>query len=446
MRIFKNKICKRVVSLLSIVAIFFCMDWGVGQLIQPISYATYFNHDLEMIEKSDYDSMVVFVGASRVYRTFVPKIFEEAWNVDCVLNAGSSSQPICGTYYELKDLVERVHPQKVYIGVTVDQLTENPAENLQGRLIVYDRLNLKNRFLMGLKCFNFEEREYFLNAYRYKDRLTKKKIKKHLKKVKKLKAANYKDNPKKNEYYADKGFVYNKDSFKTGTMKITEGADFSDDLIIKENLTYLDKCVDLCKKNNIEVHLVSGVTTVMRMYVSAGYQKSVDFYTEYAKKKGIRYYNLNFLKDREKNLPDEMMHDYNHLNGEGANITSEIFAEIVKKEEAGEDISSYFYKDLDDFKKDVKRIVAVNADIQEDKDKENVLHLQLTSLQNDDVKPRYRVSVRYSKGENYQVLSDWNESKKAEVKVAKKSGYTIRVEAGAENKELGTACRYYKFK
>ena len=52
-------------------------------------------------------------------------------------------------------------------------------------------------------------------------------------------------------------------------------------------------------------------------YESAGYQDAVDFYNNYAEENGIVYYNLNYLKGREEIFPDSVMHDDNHLNGEG---------------------------------------------------------------------------------------------------------------------------------
>ncbi len=89
MHIFENKTFKRVISLLSLVAMIICLNWGIGEVLKPITYATYFNHDISTIEESEHGADIIFIGASRVYRTFVPKIFEGCWNVDSVINAGS---------------------------------------------------------------------------------------------------------------------------------------------------------------------------------------------------------------------------------------------------------------------------------------------------------------------------------------------------------------------
>ncbi len=446
MQTFKNKVPQRVLSVLSLVALIVCMDWGIGETLEPITYATYFNHDIEEMEDSGHDADVLFVGASRVYRTFVPQIFEDKWNVNGVINAGSSSQPICGTYYQLKDLIERVHPGRVYIGVTIEQLTTDPEEDLQGRLIVYDRLSLKNKFLMGLNGFSLSEKRYLFDTYRFKDRFDKKTIISNLDAKKELAVSDYCSYSEDSEYYADMGFVYSYNTYATGTIPITTApGDFSDDLILADCLHYLDLCIDLCRKNNIDVNLVSGVTSVMRMYNSDGYQAAVDFYQEYASSKGIKYYNLNYLKNREEIVPDELMHDYNHVNGEGAYVVSDIFADIVLKEEAGEDISNYFYNNLDEFKKVVKRIVAVGAEIQEDSEKNNVFHIHMQSLQNDNIKPIYRVLIKHSASDSFEVISGWTSNPDIEIEVAEEAGYVIRVEAGANDGSYGVASQEYAY-
>lgn len=79
------------VSLFIMLAICFNI---IGYILEPSSYALYFNHDLEEIEKTESRVDLAFVGASRVYRSFVPEVFEEKIGVQNVVNAGSSSQPI----------------------------------------------------------------------------------------------------------------------------------------------------------------------------------------------------------------------------------------------------------------------------------------------------------------------------------------------------------------
>ncbi len=444
MRIFKNKTLGRVLSFLSIVLLIIGMDRGLGYLLAPITYATYFSHDVRELEKAGEKADVVFIGASRIMKTFDTRVFEDEWGMKCVLNAGSSAQPISATYYQLKDLIERMHPDRVYLGAAIDELLSDREDPLNWRLQVLDRLSLKNKILMVLDCFAPEEAIYLLQTYRHNENLDIENIRTNVREKTALRKTGERLRTDRLEYYVGNGFTYNRYSCAPGTIPITGAADFSPDKVSDDKLKYLDACIKLCKDNNIEVNLVTGVTSVMRMYACTGYQEANDFYKSYAEANGIKYYNLNYMKDRESLLPDDKMYDYNHCNGEGARIVSEFFAQVVKKEEAGEDISQYFYRDLDDFRKSVKRIVAVGAEISEG-ERENTVHISIESLHNDDAAPLYRVLI-CGEGENeYSAVQDWTRENELEIELGDAPSYMIKVEAGTADKAYGTASQEYTY-
>ncbi len=444
----KNNPLKRILSLLLIIALIIGMDWCMGQLLETPSYATCLSRDIKALEESGTSADVVFIGASRTQRTFVPEVFENEWGLNCVINAGSPAQPISATYYQLKDLIERMRPDRVYIGVTIDILLEENEAGLQSRLAVLDRLSFKNKLLMALNCFSPKEAMYFFKSYRYNDQLTLEQIKtNHAEKAKFMETGIFvrDDNLGHTDRYADKGFVSSSNSCASGTISIRGNSSFSADNISRDKLKYLDACVELCKDNKVDVALVSGVTTAARMYLCKSYQDANDYYRKYAEKNGIKYYNLNYMKNRETLLPDELMADYNHTNGEGATVASKFFAEIVKKEEAGEDISQYFYTNIDEYKKTVKRIVAVGADAFPDEEQENLLHINITSLQNDDVYPMYRILIREQSEEEYTVAQDWTSEREFEIEIGDATWYVIRIEAVTEDPSIGTASHEYVY-
>lgn len=446
MLIFKNKIFQRVMSPIIILLLLVLIDSGVGELLEPVTYATYFNHDVKDIEDTEEVVDIVFIGASRVYRTFVPDIFEKKLGLNCVVNAGSSSQPICATYYELKDLVERVHPRKVFIGVTWDQLISDNSDRLQGKLIVYDRLSLTNRLIMGVNCFNLSEKRYLMDCYRFKDKFTLDKMKVNWGEHQELINNGYIAYSDDKEYYADTGFVYNYDTYETGTIPITGGGEYSDSKILREDQWYLDECIDLCEKNNIEVALVTGVTSVMRMYATDNYQEAVDFFSNYAQKNNIQYYNLNYLVGREDFLPDELMHDYNHVNGEGAYIVSDLFSDILNEEAEGKDINKFFYNDIDEFKDSVHRVVAVKAIITSDEASDTLYHAVIESLQNEEVEVYYRVLIKYETDDEYSTLIERSSQNELDFCVEKEGAFTIRIEAISDDEDVNKiAWQEYSF-
>lgn len=444
MRIFKNNVFKCIFSLAFIGALLIGMDQGLRVILEPVSFATYFNPNIREIEESGVKVDMVFLGASRTQRTFVPQVFEDELGYDCVVNAGSVLQPVSGTYYELKDMIERLHPKCVCIGVTWDQLINEPR--LQGKLIVCDRLSFCNKVLMEVRSLTFEEKKYVSYAYRFKDNLDIEKIESNISLKKKLRGLDYHLVLEDEDYYADNGFVYGYGGFDSGTIGITGDRVFSEDLIRKDSLNYLNKCIDLCKKEGVNVILVSGLTSVMTMYNVPAYQDAVDYYTDYAHSKGIDYYNLNYLKNREEYIPDELMYDYNHINGKGAYMVSRDFARILKRAMSGEDVSSCFYANMDDFKKDVKRIVAVGADCWVDEDNEDLLHLNIRSLQNDDIEPLYRVSVKYSGPEDFRLVRDWDKDTIIDIRTSELSEITVRLEARPATGAYGGASHDYSYR
>ena len=444
MRIFKNKIFRRIVSILLLLCLFILLDTGVGELLRPVTYTTSFNHDLSVIEKAGQPVDMVFVGGSRIFYSFVPRVFEESLGLDCVLNAGSASQPLCATYFELKDLIERFHPRHVVIGVAWNQLLNTVT--LQSRLIVYDRLSLRNRLLMAAECFEVSELPYLLATYRFKDNLDPETIRIQQEAKRKLAENNDEPYAAEGEYYADKGFVYDSQSYKTGTIPIQDYRTFSRKRIQEDRLKYLDACIDLCRKNGIEVTLISGPTTMMRIYTIDHYQSAVDYFMEYAEEKKVPYYNMNYLVGREDFLPDELMRDYNHTNGEGGRVVSEKLAEILKNAADGNDVSSYFYENLDALKKDVHRIVAVDADIKADPDDAHHYHVAITSVQNEDVEVVYRLLIKYSGEEKFRVVQNWTAESNLEFYLEKEKNCAVRVEAGSPDESVGHASQRYTVK
>jgi hypothetical protein len=445
MQIFKNKILSRILSVLLIAALIIGMDQALGYLLEPVDVVMYnndFGREITKLERSGEKADAVFVGTSRTARSIAPEVFEDKLGLNCVINAGCDGQSFSGSYYQLKDLIERTHPDRVYIEVTIDRLLN---DRFNWRLLMLDRLSLKNKLLMALNCFSPKDAVYFFKTYRYNDHFSLGQMKTTLEAKAEMEETRKLICQMLDEYYAGKGFVYSYSSCASGTIRILSTDSFSREKIAPDKLKYLNACVELCKKNNIDVALFTGVTSVMRMYACDGFQDADEYCREYAEKNGIKYYNLNYMKDRETLLPDECMKDYNHSNGEGAMAASKFFAEVIKAEEAGEDTSQYFYANLDEFKKSVKRIVAVGAEIQPDEERENILHISITSLQNDDVRPQYRVSLRKQDEEEYTVAQDWTAESEIEIEIGDAARYTIKVEAAAEDPSYGTARQEYTY-
>lgn len=444
MRIFRGRISQRILSLLVLMALITAETYIIGELLTPISYADYFNHDMELIEQKNQHVDSVFIGGSRTYRTFAPKSFEEKIGWNCVVNAGTSQQPLCATYYQLKDLVERVHPEYVILGVTTNRLLGEPTR--QGKMLVYDRVSFLTKVEYVLDCFNKDNLPYLFPPYRFRNNLGK--LPSVIEKRKTVIENNYQPDEEASEYYVEKGFAYSKRTYETGNVAIEGDVSFSKEAVKEENLKYLDACVALCKEEGIHLYLVTPPTTMMCIYSYPGsqYDEVTQFCKQYAEENHLVYHNLNYLIGREEFLPDERMHDFNHVNGEGAYVVSEIYAEILRKDIAGMDTGDYFYADLGELKADVHRIVAVGAEIEEDEDDYRVMHINISSLQNDTVEPLYKVDISVDGGTSYTGLTEWSAEKEMDIRIENDRPFQIKVRASTGNEGDAEAYQVYYYK
>ncbi len=410
----------------------------IGRLLVPVSFADYYNHDMESIEENGELVELLLLGDSKVYSSMDARLLEERLGYQNVLVASSSSQPLNGTYFLLKDMMERVHPQRVIISLDYGCLIEE--NKLQPMLLVTDRLSLKNRILMFKNCFYGRDLFYFFDIYRYRDNLDQ--IFQLIEDRKEMKERNYADDPEVDDYYMYKGFVYRKGSVATGNMPIYTKGSFYEEDIDPNNLAYLDKCVELCKENDVELILIDSPTTMMRMFYVENYAGFSEYIDNYAREHGLTFYNLNYLKDREMFLPDEMMIDYNHTSGEGAKLVSELFAEILQRHDRGEDVSDYFYEDFAEFARNVTRIVAVDAEIETDGD---AVHFDLRCLHSDSVKALYRIDYKDQQG-NYRILEDWTDKDHLDLKLPADATGEVKVMAATDPEDEKMAYQFYDVK
>ncbi len=180
----------------------------------------------------------------------------------------------------------------------------------------------------------------------------------------------------------------------------------------------------------------------MRLYNIENYQEAEDFYTAYAEKHNLSYYNLNLLRSREELLPDSLMHDYNHVNGEGAEVISKQYADILKKQMNGEASTDLFYSSLEELKDGVERIVAVSADIETGNGK---IILKIKSLQSNDVIPEYQVQVAVDGGE-YTSISGYSGKTDYVIEIPEEGKIKIRIDArNSEKRSEAGAFQVYEY-
>ena len=375
---------------------------------------------VEQLEANHDDVDLFFVGGSRVYRSFDPDIFDEVLGVKNTTNSGTPAQRPPLTYHLVKDFLERFNPKCVIVGATYNGMQYEQTKSTVS--MAMDRMNFANRIQSLVNLYGFDgflvatgKSEYLsnLNIEEVKDRIA-------------MKSAPYKEKQVlEEETHKSNGFSGEYKSLKPGSITSgydSEGDGFDVKDIDADTMAYYDKIIKLCKEKDIRVIMITGPCTLFKLYRVNNYQGAVDFFNEYAEKNGIEYYNLNYIKDREDILPDNLFKDKIHLNYEGGQRISKIFANILKEDLAGKDISYHFYKNLEELKKDVHRIVCCFCKAEY---VGNEVQILLSSYHNKGVKPEYRVLDMEG-----NVIVDWTNSTKINLPSGKMKGIKeIRAEA-----------------
>ncbi|MCF0228508.1 MAG: hypothetical protein HUJ76_02280 [Parasporobacterium sp.] len=430
----KGKKIKIILSAVITAAVIAAGLHILGNVLTPPNFNMHIVNDLKKVDASGGKIDMMFIGASRMYHSFIPSVFEEELGIDTVFNFGAANAAYSGTYYQLKDMVERYNPSRVIIGVTMDELTDD--EWLRGKLVIWDRLSTGGKLQYFFGGLYVEDWKYTLYAYRFREEITN--ISYNLEEKARLEATDYASAPTDGFYYGGKGFVTSDYKIPQGHIEINGGREFTVESINSRAVEYLDRCMELCRNRGIEVILVTPPTSMMRIYNMSGYQEVVDYYTEYAEKNGAVFYDLNLLKDREEFLTDEEMVDYNHVNSRGAEIISDIMVQLIKAHDAGEDTSVFFYPDVDSMKADVKRIPAVGCrTIVWEKNEgregyENALgtaYIQLISMHNDDIIPEYCIEILRSGESEYESLTGWTGDENIILELPADGTFTLRIRA-----------------
>ncbi len=430
MRIFKNRIFKAVTLIILVVVFLVVTEVVLGRALNGVNSNTYFSMEMAAYEKEGREADILFLGSSRVYHGFVPEVFEQKLGMDLVINAGSATQRPESSYYMLKDMYRRFHPKIVVFGVQwngiLDESTD--AQRLESAVTIAERMSVPGKLTYIPNYIFSDQLPNFSLVYRNRNNFRFDKMSENITKYIKLVNEGYTPDTGANSYYHGKGFVYANTSCEPGNIPVMdeEQSSFTTAEISQEKVRCLDRICDFCEKKGIRLFLVATPVSMMNMYHIEGYQEAVDFYTEYAKEKGISFCNLNYLKDREEWFGDERMTDYVHMSGEAAEEISAIYADILDSELNGKESSAEFYPDLDALKKDVHRVVALRAGLL--KEGENV-HISIEALSNDIGNNLYRIEFLTADG-NAEVLREWE----------KGSEIDVTIPAGKEGRLKISAC------
>ncbi len=406
-------------------------------LIEPADYSIYFNRILKNKANANNGHIdLLFIGTSRPHRTFSPEVFEKELGLTSVFNASSGLQPLDASYYMLKEIGSRYKPKYAVMDIT-GMTFFNTNETLE-KVIVLDRLHGINKIEYLLNGFRPDE---YLNAvslcYRFRNNFTFETMKEIVHEKQVLRENGYTQRWADQDLYTDSGFIY---SYQTGDIENALPGKYDFEKVLPERYEYLEKIISYCEQNGIRLFFVTTPTSIMNLFQTANYQEFTDHVTDFAADHNIPYVNLNYLKNREEWLGDDLMFDAGHVNGAGAELVSARYAQVIKAILTGDEIPDIFYANAEEVKSTADRILALRAKITIT---DLIASVRLTSCQPDNIKPLYRISFS-TDDRNFIPITEWTEKTEFSFDMSKYRGTAhFLIEAMSTTGEPGTSIKYH---
>ena len=292
-----RRACKRVIYVLVFLLIF-------GLLFEKINYVlrikVHQNDTVGSFYKEPKDSIdVVFVGSSHAFLSFSPMNLWDEYGITSY-NLSTGCQPIACSYYLMKEAIRTQHPKVIVLETYTTCYSrdytnsERVHQAIDGMPLNFTKMELVNDYLANTMTFD-KRLEYVFPIILYHGR---------------WKSIKSKDIHPQRTYL--RGFVAN---IRVEPQK--RPAIVTDEKNIYENnLIYIEKIIQLCNDNNVEL-------VMCRAPIADGtkYEKTcrkVNFVKNYAIENNIPFIDyLDLADDIELDYDTDFL-DWQHLNVIGA--------------------------------------------------------------------------------------------------------------------------------
>ncbi|MDD3137472.1 MAG: hypothetical protein PHX08_00655 [Lachnospiraceae bacterium] len=284
--------------------------------------------DLHNIRTKEYDD--IFVGTSHGLNAINPEIIDR--------KTGRKSTNLClpneflvDSYYLIKETCRTKKPSRVIYQLDPSYwcTSENTGENAVYIYNQYPFSDVKVKYFKA-KIMELDFRTvltpwiYYRNCYRSGVQTIKNKITNDYK--------NYGVNALNDEqrYFTKEGFVYQKPLEVTGEPDIV----FWDESKLQERERYyFDKIVNFCKKEGIELVIISTpIPSVTLEKYQKQFTKADTYFANLAQEYDLKYYNFDKLSEKEFDKSITGYVDFEgHMSGELGNKFSMMLGTYLKK-------------------------------------------------------------------------------------------------------------------
>lgn len=293
---------------------------------------------------------VLFLGSSHCYRSLDPAITDEIFEAN-TFNAGTSSQNLDGSYTLLVEAGKNNNLQRVYVEMyySIAGTTYKERTEMTSTYIISDYMHPSlNRFFY---LINAGAPECLINSF-IPARRNWYKIFDGMYVINTV-SSKLEDSYRRfeypvgtGEYYAGKGYVASTEQLKGGFSNKGHYGEIPANIFSEDDLKYLDKIINYCRKNNIEVTFFTAPMPDFRLVDIGNYDEYISQMNEFTAKYDVEYFDFNLCKKNYFSYQSDYFKDNSHLNALGAEKFSKIFANFFNGNISEEDLfySSYAEK------------------------------------------------------------------------------------------------------
>lgn len=297
--------------------------------------SAYTRHTFREMYTQEENIDILFLGSSHCYRSLNPKITDEIFAKN-TFNCGSSSQRLDATYAVLKEVAKRNELQTVYIELYYKMLLNKDYQSdaeVTDIYLVSDYMKPSwNRTELLL---NASSPECYINSFvparRNWQRLLNIPYMARLI-IQKCSDSYWGEYPMSDfGNYIGKGYVEAYGTYDPSAKALTrENGDSSqvpERLFEADNAKYLNKIIDYCKENNIELIFFTSPLREEDLEAIGNY----DFYVTQVNRflnGRCAYYDFSLCREDKLYLNNDDYKDNDHLNAYGAKKFSVLFAQF----------------------------------------------------------------------------------------------------------------------
>ncbi|HOC08546.1 MAG TPA: SGNH/GDSL hydrolase family protein [Bacillota bacterium] len=303
---------KRILTALITIALTASSLYILERLLMPKYVSAIVEGSLvEEYYSEDKNHDVIFIGDCEVYESFSPITLWEHYGITSYIR-GSAQQLIWQSYYLLEETLKYEKPEVVVFNVLAMKY-DQPQKETYNRMTL-DGMRMSLSKLKAIRASMMEDEkfvEYIFPLLRYHSRWSE------------LTAEDFRYMFRKDKLFHN-GYYMRVDVRPVQT--VPKGRKLADYRFGERAYYYLDRMVELCKENDIELVLIKAPSLYPYWYDEWEVQME-----EYAAKHGLLY--INFLE-----LIDEVGIDFSkdtydaglHLNVTGAEKMSIYFGKILR--------------------------------------------------------------------------------------------------------------------